>query len=134
MPPAQGIDPGCPRCDQFYEQLVKLKLPLLTHAGAELAVEGDEYQAFGNPLRLRRPLEHGVKVVVAHCASLGESADLDQGRNGALRQNFDLFSRLMDEEGYQGRLFGEISAITQVNRFERHLRSIITHGLASTTG
>lgn len=126
LPPAQGIDPLSPKCDEFYEQLVKLKLPLLTHAGDELAVEGREYQVLGNPLRLRRPLDHGVKVVVAHCASLGTNVDLDKGSHGPVMPNFELFKRLMDENDYQGKVFGEISALTQINRFEEHLSQLLS--------
>lgn len=126
LPPAQGIDPGSPRCDRFYEQLARLKLPLLTHAGDELAVDGRKYQILGNPLRLRRPLDHGVKVVVAHCASLGANTDLDKGSNGPMTQNFELFSRLMDDDRYHGRLFGEISALPQTNRFKKHLQGVLS--------
>ena len=36
----------------------------------------------GNPLRLRRALDAGVRVVVAHCASMGQDRDLDAGANG----------------------------------------------------
>jgi mannonate dehydratase len=34
----------------------------------------------GATLRLRRALDHGVRVVIAHCASLGEDQDEDRGR------------------------------------------------------
>ncbi len=37
---------------------------------------------FGNPLLLRRALDAGVRVVVAHCGSMGEDRDLDRGENG----------------------------------------------------
>ena len=116
LPPAMGMDPASPRCDRFYQALARLGLPLLTHAGEELAVAGGETQELGNPLRLRRALDHGVTVVVAHCASLGESIDLDKGANGPSRLNFELFARLMEDARYQGRLYGEISAMTQINR------------------
>jgi len=52
------MDPADVRCDRYYEALARLKLPLLTHAGAELAVTGGQMQDYGNPLRLRRALDH----------------------------------------------------------------------------
>lgn len=126
LPPAMGIDPASPSCDRFYEALVKWDIPLLTHAGTELAVDGDEAQALANPLRLRRPLEHGVRVIVAHCASHGSGVDLDRGAHGPALSNFELFARLMDDPRYEGLLFGEISAMTQVNRIGAPLEVVIT--------
>lgn len=128
LPPAMGIDPASPLCDRFYQALAALGLPLITHAGEEKAVMGGDQQAFGNPLRLRRALDHGVRVVVAHCASLGSAVDLDQGPNAAPIACFELFSRLMGEARYEGRLFADISALTQRNRDEETLRAIIERG------
>lgn len=125
LPPAQGMDPASPRCDAFYEEISRLGLPLLTHAGAELAVWGSQTADYGNPLRLRRPLEHGVRVLVAHCATLGAGVDLDRGAEGPRVANFDLFARLMDEAAYRDLLYGEISAVTQINRIGRPLRTLL---------
>ncbi len=116
LPPAMGMDPSAKRCDDFYDTLVRLNLPLLTHAGDELAVHSREAAVLGNPLLLRRPLERGVRVIVAHCASLGASHDLDRGTKGGRESNFRLFARLMDEPGYDGLLLGDISAVPQANR------------------
>jgi len=93
---------------------VKTGLPLITHAGLERAVLGPEAHDFGNPLRLRRALDAGVRVVIAHCASMGADRDLDRG--GAEVESFLLFARLMSEQRYEKNLFGDISAMTQVNR------------------
>jgi mannonate dehydratase len=82
-------------------------------------------EELNNPLRLRRPLDHGVRVIVAHCASLGENADIDRGSNGPRADAFDLFARLMDEPRYDGRLFGDISAVTQANRVGRPLETLL---------
>lgn len=125
LPPAMGMDPASPLCDPFYEVLARHRLPLLTHAGHEQAVQGGDSQDFGNPLRLRRPLDHGVPVIVAHCASLGRGVDLDRGSDGAPLDNFALFSRLMDEPRYEGKLFGDISAITQLNRIGTPLATLL---------
>lgn len=111
IPATQGMDPASPRCDAFFAALAKLDLPLITHAGAERAAPGDD--ELGNPLKLRRALEHGVRVVVAHCASMGEGQDLDGGANAAPVSNFKLFERLMEDPRFEGRLFGDLSAMTQ---------------------
>ena len=79
LPNAMGIDPGSRRCDPFYEALARHRAPLLTHGGRERAVKGTGVDAFGNPLLLRRALDHGVRVIVAHCASFGSGVDLDAG-------------------------------------------------------
>lgn len=115
LPSAMGIDPQSQRCDRFYEALAKLDMPIISHAGREMAVQGGN-QDFGNPLRLRRAMDHGVRVVVAHCASDGDDQDTDQGANGARVKSFDLFARLMDEPRYATKLYADISALTQLNR------------------
>jgi mannonate dehydratase len=117
LPPAQRIDPASRRCDAFYRRLAALRLPLITHAGDEQAVRGHD-MTLGNPLRLRRALDAGVRVIVAHCASLGGAQDLDRGTAGPVVPAFDLFARLMDEPAYRGRLLGDLSAITLGNRGE----------------
>lgn len=115
LPNAQGIDPSSSRCDRFYRRMADLGIPLLTHAGHELSVDSD-FQSLGNPLRLQRALDHGVKVVVAHCASFGK----DEGR-----PTFDLFMELFREPRYEGLLFGDLSAATLVNRAGRPLRELL---------
>jgi mannonate dehydratase len=55
-----------------------------------------------------------VRVVVAHCASMGEDEDLDRG--GARTDSFELFARLMAQQRYEKNLFGDLSAMTQRNR------------------
>ncbi len=113
---AMGIDPASPLCDKFYEALKLHNLPLITHAGQERAVKGAHEQHFGNPLRLRRPLDQGVKVIVAHCASMGEDRDLNRGPNGKYVTCFELFERLMDDKQYENNLLADISATPQTNR------------------
>ena len=125
LPAAMGIDPASPLCDRFYAALAHEELPLISHAGEERAVLGRYAQALGNPLRLRRALDAGVRVVVAHCASMGTDRDLDRGPNGPEVESFSLFARMMDEARYRGRLFGDISAVTQTNRAGRVLARIL---------
>jgi len=121
LPTGQNIDPASPRCDRFYATLARLDLPLITHAGAEATVKA-QHEALGNPLRLRRALDAGVRVVAAHCASHGE--DRDEG--GRIVPSFDLFAHLMAMPEYVGRLFGDISAMTQINR-STPMKAVLAH-------
>ena len=125
LPQIQNIDPASPKCDAFYAALAEMRMPLLVHAGHEYAVAGVANQELGHPLRLRRPLEHGVRVIVAHCATEGHGPDLDRGSHGPQRPNFDYFARLMDEARFEDRLYGDISAITQINRLGRPLQTLL---------
>lgn len=126
IPAAQGIDPASPLCDGVYSALARLDLPLICHAGTERAAPGDD--AMGNPLRLRRALDHGVRVIVAHCATLGASRDIDVGANGPWVDNFSLFVRLMDEAKSAGRLYGDLAAVTQSARAGSALQTIVGRG------
>lgn len=112
LPSGMGIDPASPKCDAFYQKAAALGMPIISHTGKESAVPGGD-QAYGNPLRMRRALDQGVRVILAHCASDGMDEDLDHG--GRHVQSFDLFTRLMDTPAYQHTLYGDISATTLIN-------------------
>ena len=115
LPAAMNIDPASPKCDRFYAAAARLAMPITSHAGEERAVPGGD-EGYGNPLRLRRALDAGVRVVIAHCASFGQDRDLDKGENGPLVDSFSLFARMMENKKHERHLFGDISAMTQVNR------------------
>lgn len=121
LPAAMGMDPADARCDAFYRVLARRGTPLIVHCGEEKAVEGSNTQALGNPLRLRRALDAGVRVVVAHCASLGDDVDDD----GKVRRSFDLFLKLMAEPRARDLLHGDISAISQRNRQPAIIRTLL---------
>jgi len=125
LPGAMGINPASPLCDRFYDALVKHNMPLLTHAGAEHAVDVPEEKKYENPLLFRRALEKGVRIIFAHCATLGESIDLDKSHKAGKVSNLDLFGRLMDEPQYQKQAYGDISAIIQVNRDREQIEKIV---------
>ena len=124
LPNSIGIDPSDELCDPFYQKMKELNLALLSHGGDEKAVDTKEDQRLGNPLLLRRALDHRVKVIVAHCAGLGDNKDIDDPARKRV-SNFDLFLRLTAEKRYQGLLFADISAMTQYNRARRPLRTIL---------
>lgn len=125
LPAAMNIDPASARCDAFYAALARTSLPLITHGGMERAVHVGDRQSLGNPLRLRRALDHGVRVIIAHCATMGDDQDLDRGVNGPWVTSFELFSRLMDDARYDKLLSGDLSAVTQINRAGPALKRIL---------
>jgi dihydroorotase len=92
-----GIDPSDERCVPFYNKMNELNMILLVHCGEEHTVTaGYIDNALGNPLLLRRPLDCGVKVITAHCASEGYAIDIDN--DGRRVPCFDLWLRLMRED------------------------------------
>ena len=126
LPNAMGIDPSHPITEPYYKIMRRYNIVLLTHAGEEQAVHAEEGQENGNPLLLRKPLDMGVKVIVAHCASLGKGIDLDDKEKKKV-ENFDLFLRLMKEPQYENLLYADISAMTQFNRSARPLKTMLDH-------
>ncbi|MDR2637453.1 MAG: amidohydrolase family protein [Zoogloeaceae bacterium] len=126
LPAAQRIDPASPLCDAFFALLARHDLPLIVHCGKEEAVQ-TRYLKYGNPLRLRRALEAGARIVVAHCATTGKDEDFDHpsGAGTSHCSSFALFARLMDEPAWRGRLFGDISAITLRNRRPAIIRTLL---------
>jgi uncharacterized protein len=122
LPPVMGIDPASPMCERFYKAAAKLNIPIISHGGEENALHGANQPLFGNPLRLRRALDAGVRVVIAHCASLGHDVNDD----GQTVRSFDIFAKLMAESQWQGQLFGDISAITLRNRDVEVLKTLLT--------
>ncbi|MBF0417394.1 MAG: amidohydrolase family protein [Magnetococcales bacterium] len=123
LPPAMGIDPASPRCQPFYQAMARLGVPLITHAGEEKAVHGMNQTTFGNPLRLRRALDNGVRTVIAHCASIGEDEDFDHTNRHV--PSFTLFTRLMENPAHRDLLHGDISAITLRNRDPAVVRTLL---------
>ncbi|XHS79509.1 amidohydrolase family protein [Burkholderiaceae bacterium UC74_6] len=125
LPSSMNIDLRDPRCRPLFDRMAAAKMPLIVHCGEEKAVPGAGRDELGNPLLVRAPLQHGVRVIVAHCASLGHALDLDARRPGRA-QAFDLFARLMDEKQWQGLLLGDVSALFQANREPEVWRTVLS--------
>jgi uncharacterized protein len=124
LPSAMNIDPRDARCRPFYDRLAATRLPLIVHFGEEQAVPGAGRNEFGNPLLARIMLEAGVRVVMAHCASLGHALDHDKPSAPRIAA-FDLFARLMDERAHEKLLLGDVSAVLQINRKTEIARTLI---------
>ena len=68
LPNCQNIDCSDPRYRRFWERMAQAGLPLLAHTGGEHTVPVIEPK-YADPRTLRLPLECGVKVIAAHCAT-----------------------------------------------------------------
>jgi mannonate dehydratase len=131
LPSAMNIDLRDARCKPFYERLAASGLPLVVHCGEEKAVPGARMHDLVNPLLVRVPLAAGVRVVVAHCASLGVAEDTDVPSRRE-RPAFELFRRVLAEAdgrivdaGRGPRLLADISAVFQVNREKEVWQSVL---------
>lgn len=103
IPAIMHIDPDDPALDGFYERLVALDMPLLVHVGDENAFHHADNR-YGDPRRLRRPLELGVRVIAAHLATTGSHDGVE---------SFDLLLPMFERHA---RLYSEQSSLTQINK------------------
>jgi predicted TIM-barrel fold metal-dependent hydrolase len=70
IPSTQHIKLMDERHDDFYNALAEKGMPLLCHVGPEYSFpEGIRNKQLDNFKYLEKPLEHGVTVIAAHCAS-----------------------------------------------------------------
>ena len=116
IPNIMHFDPADPAIEPFYRKLVELDLPLLSHAGKELAF-ADARDDFGDPRRLALPLSLGVTVIAAHIATTGENEGVG---------NFERILPMFDE---YPNLYSEISSLTQVNKRNYLKRALEVPGL-----
>jgi predicted TIM-barrel fold metal-dependent hydrolase len=68
LPNCQNINCSDPRYKKFWERMAEAKLPLLAHTGGEHTVPVVE-RKYSDPRTLKLPLEIGVNVIAAHCAT-----------------------------------------------------------------
>ncbi len=121
IPSSQQIDPRDEKCLPFYEVLAREGVPLLCHGGAELAVptSNPATHKWNDPRRLKKALDMGVKVIVAHCATpyLG----------GVMPDDKDYFEELIEMLRIAGernwKLFADLSAFCTPTRIP-HLKRI----------
>lgn len=103
IPSIMMIDPADPRLTAFYQKMVELDMPLLTHTGMEKSFPGAK-DALADPMRLRLPLQLGVTVIAAHIATTGES------------EGEDNFERILPMFQQYPNLYADISSLTQINK------------------
>lgn len=117
LPNCQNINCNDRRFTRFWERMAEAKLPLLAHTGGEhtLPVVRREY---ADPRTLTLPLECGVTVIAAHCAT--KSGLLDP-------EYFQVFSEMTRRFA---NLYGDTSAFNVPMR-GRHVRECLSEPLVS---
>lgn len=68
LPPAQEIDPADKKLAPFYQEMVRLKIPLLAHTASERTFKSTR-PWLADVTRLQLPLDLGVKIIAAHTAT-----------------------------------------------------------------
>jgi predicted TIM-barrel fold metal-dependent hydrolase len=116
LPNCQNIDFSDKRFRQFWERMAEAGLPLLAHTGGEHTVPVIN-AALADPRLLRFPLECGVTVIAAHCATKSGALDPD---------HFDAWVAMLREFP---NLYGDISAMISLNR-SGHLRDCLRADIA----
>ena len=117
IPNIMHIDPADPSIRPFYEALVELDLPLLSHAGQERSF-ADAVDQYGDPARLELPLSMGVTVIAAHIATTGEN----DGESN--------FERILPMFARFPNLYADISSLTQINKRNYLRKALDVPGLA----
>lgn len=112
IPSIMQIDPSDPQLVPFYQRMVELDLPLLTHTGKERSFSSS-MDALCDPEKLRLPLSVGVKVIAAHIASTGRY----EGERSSER-----LARMMPQ---YPNLYSDISSLTQLNKL-RFMKEALT--------
>lgn len=124
LPNAMGIHPDAKKnhlrqkLEAYYSVMAQYDMVLISHTGDEHAAEAKGLQSLGNPHYLYKPLSMGVKVVMAHVASLGECRENEPGICQKGEPYDEIAIRMLRDKQYDGRLFADISALTQFNRME----------------
>lgn len=106
LPACQNIDCNDRRYQRFWERMAEAGLPLLLHTGGEHTVEVVSPK-LTDPRMMRLPLECGVNVISAHCATKSGPFDPDF---------FPQFVSMLD--AYPN-LYGDASAFTAPIRGRR---------------
>ena len=110
IPSVQHINLRDPRHKDYYEFLAKNQMPLLCHVGPEYSFpEGIRERERDNFRFLDKPLECGVTVVAAHCATPVFPIDKNETKE------FGAFMRSANSGGGI-RLWGDTSAFSLLTR------------------
>ena len=111
LPNCHNVDCNDARYKKFWERMMSAKLPLLAHTGGEHTVPVFD-KRFSDPSVLRQPLECGVSVIAAHCATKSGLTD---------REYFGGFCEML---GRYPNLYGDTSAFNVPIR-GRHIRECL---------
>ncbi|MEZ4461355.1 MAG: amidohydrolase family protein [bacterium] len=117
LPNSQDFDPADEAFIPFYRRLAELEMPLLTHTSFEHTIPPVN-QLWGKPDRLTLALEQGTTVIAAHCAGAGTAH--------IIREDFHDWHGMLSR---YPRLFGDISAMASLSRFQ-YLTRVLDSPLA----
>jgi hypothetical protein len=117
LPNCLGVDCNDTRYRKFWERMAEARLPLLAHTGGEATVPVLD-PALADPRRMTLPLECGVTLIAAHCATRTGVTDPDW---------FPIFAEMTTRFP---NLYGDNSAFNLPMRGE-HTRECIVEPLAS---
>lgn len=110
IPSVQDINLRDPKHKDYYESLAKNKMPLLCHVGPEYSFpEGIRERERDNFRFLDKPLECGVTVIAAHCATPVFPIDKNETKE------FGAFMRSANS-GARFQLWGDTSAFCLLTR------------------
>jgi len=115
LPNCHNIDCNDRRFTKFWERMAAAGLPLLAHTGGEHTVPVIRPE-LGNPEVLKLPLECGVTVIAAHCATKSGLTDPEY------------FFALLEMFKRYPNLYGDISAFNVPLR-GRHIRKCLRPGI-----
>ena len=116
LPNCHNIDCNDRRYIRFWERMAELRLPLLAHTGGEHTVTVVRKE-LADPRTLRLPLECGVTVIAAHCAT----------KSGLFDPEY--FHVFVEMTRTYPKLFGDTSAFNVPIR-GRHVRECLDPSLA----
>ncbi len=97
LPNCHNVDCNDPRYRRFWERVAEARLPLLAHTGGEHTVEVIAH-SHADPRVLTQPLECGVTIIAAHCATKSGLTDPEY---------FDVFAAMLAKFP---NLYGDTSA------------------------
>jgi len=116
IPSIMYIDPSDEHFIPFYQKMVELKMPLLTHTGMEKSFSSARDE-LADPHKLRLPLSLGVTVIAAHIATTGKSGGQDN------------FERILPMFAQYPNLYVDISSLTQINKLGYLAKALKQPGL-----
>ena len=117
LPNCHNVDGNDSRYKKFWERMASAKLPLLAHTGGEHTVPVFD-KKLSDPRTLRLPLECGVTVIAAHCATKSGLFDPEY---------FHVFGEMLARHP---NLHGDTSAFNVPIR-GRHIRACLREPMAS---
>lgn len=124
QPSAQGIDPSDLDLKPFYAAMKRYGMTLFVHSGRNADIHAQGAQPYNNPLRLRLPLDMGLRVVMMSAGTLGHSRDLEKLGHPEV-PSYRLCLRLLDDPRYKGRVFASLAGLFDAARPLKALSALL---------